>query len=579
MPYRKGRSYRRAARLYRSTTQQRPRPRSALMGGFLAVALALGMTMVIAPHIKTMLSASTDAVARKSHCLASASAESATPAASLAAAVATSAAAGRASSPASTGTGSTGSATATPTSTSSATPTPTASATSAATTPTASPVTSAAAPIRTASATPRPCPSATTTAPAAAENTDCEIIVPAHPLSAAGLATPYQLTGPDGESPEESGCAEANSADLGAFVQATILDPATGDLTVYEPLVVTKGTTPAAAPMVPTLPKDAIVTIDFGFNGTNLTQVGATRRALRQGHCADGLRGSIFGQVSFCNGTAFFVAAKKAEEKGNLVVPSAGVSPITGHACPTTRDFSIVDQDPSDNVTTTYLLTATGQTAQFSKRNAAALPGATRIANGSDNALLDTHVDPALGCQPFEAPDLSQGGSPGTSQALDELSAAKSQAAPVALVPESDPMVLVNGSFSVRKTNLYRSNLGQPAISADNDEVNSPPHYCENMLNIQTPFLSDNEEVLASAASPVPSAGDNLFTFMASRLSDSFANLNCGDFGLTDPVTLTLDSDGVATAASLDTARQTAADGSARRGRHQHKKHTAVTGW
>jgi hypothetical protein len=476
MPYRRGRSYRRAARLYRNPITQRPRAHPALMGGFLVAALGLAMALVIAPHIKTMLSASTDPVAS---------------------------------------------------------------------------------------------PSATATAPPPAANADCEIIVPAHPLSAAGLATPYQLTGPDGQTPQESGCSEADSADLGAFVQATILDPATGKLTVYEPLVVTKGTTPAAEPVLPALPQGAIVTIDVGFNGGNLTQVGATRRALRQGHCVDGLHGSVFGQVSFCNGTAFFVAAQKLEEEGKLVVPAAGLSPVTGHACPTTRDFSLVDQDPSDNVTTTYLLTATGQTAQFSERNVAALPGATRIANGSDNALLDTHVDPVLGCTPLQAPDLSQGGSPGTSQALDELSAAKSQAAPVALVPENDPMVLVNNAFSTQKTDLYRSNLGQPAISAANNAVDSPPKYCENMLNIQTMFLSDNEAALAAAASPAPSAGDSLFTFMASRLSDSFDNLNCGAYGLTNPVTLTLDSDGVATAASLDTTQQTATGGSGHR-KQQH---------
>ena len=75
----------------------------------------------------------------------------------------------------------------------------------------------------------------------------------------------------------------ANFANLGAFVQATILNPATGQLSVYEPLVITEGTQPAAAPVVPVLPRNAVVTIDFGFNGTNLTQVGATRNALREG--------------------------------------------------------------------------------------------------------------------------------------------------------------------------------------------------------------------------------------------------------------------------------------------------------
>ena len=84
----------------------------------------------------------------------------------------------------------------------------------------------------------------------------CDIIVPANPLTAAGLATPYQLTGTDGASPEQSGCTMANFANLGAFVQATILDPATGQLSVYEPLVITKGTQPAAAPVVPGSPAE-----------------------------------------------------------------------------------------------------------------------------------------------------------------------------------------------------------------------------------------------------------------------------------------------------------------------------------
>ena len=121
-----------------------------------------------------------------------------------------------------------------------------------------------------------------------AVNADCDIIVPAQPLTAKGLATPYQLTGPDGESPAASGCQTINSINLGAFVQATILNPRTGALSVYNPLVVTQGTTPAVAPVVPKLPADAIVTIDFGFNGTVLRQVGATPDALQQGNCVDG---------------------------------------------------------------------------------------------------------------------------------------------------------------------------------------------------------------------------------------------------------------------------------------------------
>jgi hypothetical protein len=389
--------------------------------------------------------------------------------------------------------------------------------------------------------------------PAATANADCEIIVPAHPLTAAGLATPYQLTGPNGESPQASGCTMANAANLGAFVQATILDTATGKLSVYEPLVITKGTRPAAPPVLPTLPKHAVVTIDFGFNGNNLTQVGATPRALIQGHCVNGMHGSIFGQVSFCHGTHFFWAAQRAERQGRLTVPAAGTSPKTGQPCPTTRSFTMVDQDQSDNVTTAYLVTGTGQTAQFSQGNVANMPHATVVRNGSDNILLSGFLDPVLGCQPFTAPDLSQGGAPGTSQALDELSAIRSQAAPVALVPENDPMVLVNNGLSATKTNHYRDMVGQPEISAKTDAADSPANYCKNMMNIQAQFLNDNEALLATAPSPVPSVGNNLLSFMANRLIMSYVNLNCGSFGVADTVHVTLNHSGVATSATFGT--------------------------
>jgi len=113
-----------------------------------------------------------------------------------------------------------------------------------------------------------PTVSATATPAAAAASVSCVLIVPANPLTAPGLATPFQLTGPDGMSPQASGCTMANFANLGAFVQATIFDPATGALSTYEPLVITQGTQPAAAPVVPTLPAGAVVTVDFGFNGT-----------------------------------------------------------------------------------------------------------------------------------------------------------------------------------------------------------------------------------------------------------------------------------------------------------------------
>jgi hypothetical protein len=51
--------------------------------------------------------------------------------------------------------------------------------------------------------------------------------------------------------------------------------------------------------------------------------------------------------------------------------------------------------------------------------------------------------------------------------------------------------------------------------------------------------------------------GDNLLTFLANRLSMSFTNLGCQNFGLTDPVTVVVDGAGAATAATFNTTPQT----------------------
>jgi len=415
-------------------------------------------------------------------------------------------------------------------------------------------------------------PTATSsTAVTAATNVNCDIIVPAAALTARGLATPYQLTGPDGMSPAQSGCTMTNAANLGAFVQATILNPATGQLYVYDPLVITQGTTPAVWPTVPTLPRNAVVTIDFGFNGTDLTQVGATPYTLRNANCVNGTRGSVFGQVSFCNGINFFNTAHRLEREGKLVVPSEGTSSKiiasggslgTGQDCPVTHNFDMVDQDPSDNVTTEYLLNpATGQTAQDTTSNASNIPGSTLLLNGSDNTLLDLFMDPVLGCTPFQVPDLANNDQPTSSQALDELLAEKNEPAIPALVPENDEMTLNNaGQFDAAKTDLYREEIGQTPIDAANNRTSSPAMYCQNMINIQVPFLAANEALLSTGEAPVTGVGDNLFTFLANRLSMSFTNLACQNFGFTNPVTVTLNGAGAAVAATFNTTRQWASN-------------------
>ena len=136
-------------------------------------------------------------------------------------------------------------------------------------------------------------------------NANCTLIVPANPLTAQGLATPYQLTATN---PNDGPCNEAN-ADQSAFVQGVIYNPSTGAFSVYNPLVIDKGTRPAVTPTVPTLPAGAVVGIWFGFDANNLLLQGAQKNTLAQAHCVNGLGQSLFTQYAYCNAPAFFAAA------------------------------------------------------------------------------------------------------------------------------------------------------------------------------------------------------------------------------------------------------------------------------
>src|SRR5579864_2118245 len=260
----------------------------------------------------------------------------------------------------------------------------------------------------------------------AATSLNCTLTVPDHPLTAQGLATPYQLG---------DGCSMQNAANEGAFVEATILAP-DGSVQIYDPLVVTAGTTPAVAPVPPTMARGSLVIIDIGFNGNNLVLEG---RGARQGHCVDALGQSLIGQVSACNAVNFYRAANQAIANGSLTVPAIGTS-ADGQPCETVRNFALIDQDQSDNVITTYLLNANGQTAQSTAANAAAIAGSTALNNGSDDKLLAGFLDPSNGCTAFSAPDSTSPSGTSGSQALNELSARANAQGTIAVVPPNDEM-------------------------------------------------------------------------------------------------------------------------------------------
>ena len=140
-------------------------------------------------------------------------------------------------------------------------------------------------------------------------------------------------------------------------------------------------------------------------------------------NCVQGL-----GQFAYCNAPTFFAAVHDAINGDLLRVPPLGTwkdADGNKQPCPSAQSWDLVDQDQSDNLYTTYLLTADGLLAQNTAQNRAQfpVPPATVLTNPSDERLLGIFLDPALGCMAWEAPDLTDPGQTVNALALNELQA------------------------------------------------------------------------------------------------------------------------------------------------------------
>jgi hypothetical protein len=381
--------------------------------------------------------------------------------------------------------------------------------------------------------------------------------VPDAPLTAQGLATPYQLVATN---PADGDCHEADPMQS-AFVEAAILDPQTGRIAIYRPLVIDQlKPTPAAAPVVPDLPDNAVVGLWFGYNGMNLT-LQANDRVLEDNNCVQGLA-----QFAYCNAPAFFAAAHDAIQGSRLRVPPLGTWPDPNgneQPCPSARSWDLVDQDQSDNLLTQYLLTADGHLAQKTAQNMAQFPDATVLSNPSDERLLGVFVAPALGCTPWTAPDLTDPGQKVGALALNELQAGAFQEPPQAWIPAGDPFAQnppYSGMIDLGQVNAYRRGVDQP--EAANLSEASTTTYCRNLVDIGLPLLQLEQPKLTAFQSPFPNVANNLFTFVAQRFVGTYMMLNespdprhpltCAELlGQPVPVTLTRDANGVVIDATI----------------------------
>lgn len=337
------------------------------------------------------------------------------------------------------------------------------------------------------------------------ETNDCTLKVPRHPLTAQGLATPYVL----GNGNDGTVCTEENQA-TAAFVQAVIYSPSTGQLSTYNPPVRDAGQPLLGTPPpVPQLPSDAVVAIWTGFNDNVLKLTGHGARQFTN-----------FAQQAYDNSPQWFNVVNNAVRNHQITVPPLGTGK-DGMTCPSVRDWSVVDQDQSDNVPVTY--SAYGTT------------------NGSDDQLIN-NIDQALGCTQWTVPSLSQPGATSTAGPLDEIQAQMYQPSPQALVPGGDEFVTNNGGFlpplgtsspDLFFDNLYRQNVGQPQTWNDNDTK----AYCENLNSIGAPRLKADATIESAYPPPVfAEIASTLSGVLQARFEATWANLNCTSLtGLPDP--------------------------------------------
>jgi hypothetical protein len=383
-----------------------------------------------------------------------------------------------------------------------------------------------------------------------AQTFNCNLLVPANPLTAAGLTTPYVLS-PTNPPPGGTDSCDETSAVSAAFVQAVIYDNTLAlcgnSMCIYNPLVINAGTTAAAPPVAlpGPIPATATVGLWFGFDGGDLTLTEATPGAtLAPNHCVPSPGQLNLGQFAYCNAVAFFSAVNTDIAAHALTVPALG----TGNdhqPCPTARHFGVVDQDQSDNQTTFYwIVTPTagstpGTTAQFNAANMASFPGGMSQQNPSDEWLVAQHMDAALGCTPWMVPDMSNGNTLWPSMPTNEIQAAMYQKAPIALIPLGDPFTQnppQSGIANLGNVNAYRAGVDQP-MAVNNTAANTTT-YCTNLRSVGAQKLVNDANYFKAAPSPLP-VGDTLYTTLAARMQGSYVMLNCQALtGQPNPVTI-----------------------------------------
>jgi len=138
--------------------------------------------------------------------------------------------------------------------------------------------------------------------------------------------------------------------------------------------------------------------------------------------------------------------------------------------------------------------------------------------NDGDNRLITKFVQPAVGCNTWQVPDLADPGMTTQANAINVLQSMTFSPQPWALLPAMDPMTTTNGVSDLAKINLYKASVYEPQLGRI--EEADTAHFCNNYAAVAVPRFTNLKMRLTMSASPA--ADMNLFMFMKMRASATY---------------------------------------------------------
>jgi len=336
---------------------------------------------------------------------------------------------------------------------------------------------------------------------------DCGLAIPHNYYTPEGLSTPFRI-----RNFMRDDCSAINK-ETTIFVEATVFDYETKELSVYYPILVEIPSQVKQNMTLPVFSHNSIVAIWFSSNKNSFIFMN------NYINCSDGTQLTKFGYYANCNGEYFFSEIKKY--LNNFNIPKLDIN------CPNMRSYSIVNEYQNYNTLSKYILTEDDKIAQYNEENLQTFKVKEILENNIDgNKLLTEYIYPALKCSVFTVNGLS-------SLALNEIQAYYWSKSSIAFINKLNPMI--NNDFYLvyyesnkdyeNKINIYRKSINQPV----NITV-SEYEYCNQMLEETEIFFFNNYDNLYSFKSPNYLKANNLLTFLASRFNNAWNIMNCSHF-------------------------------------------------